>query len=233
MEDTTAPGASKRILLNLGSGPVVTRTRWQDCDGSWNVLASQLPLGLGWAARKIIGHAGNPFPSHVRYVNITKRLPFGDKTVDAVYFSHVLEHLYLDEGRHLLAESHRILKPGGLVRILVPDTEHYINSYLASRATGASSACFELNQNLMFREMESKVGILRKLYTSLTDFHSHKFMYDRSYLAECLATAGFSEIQEAAFLQSRIPEIAEVELPGRVGAGLGFGFEAKRPQLDA
>jgi predicted SAM-dependent methyltransferase len=227
MEDTIQ---NRRLLVNLGCGPFTKKTRWEDFDGSWNLLASQLPLGIGWTARQLMGHEGRAFPQHVRYADITKRLPFADQSVDAIYFSHVLEHLHLDEGNYLLNECFRVLKPNGVVRILVPDTEHYIATYLANAKAGASDACFELNKNLMYRPVSAraKTSFLRRLYTAATDFHSHKFMYDRAFLARCMAEARFSEIQEVSFGRSRIAEISDVELPGRIGDGLGFGLEAIR-----
>lgn len=45
-------------------------------------------------------------------------LPFRDSSVDEVYASHILEHL--PRWEELLFEIHRVLKPGGLLRIRVP-----------------------------------------------------------------------------------------------------------------
>lgn len=42
---------------------------------------------------------------------------------DAVFASHVLEHLYRHEVAMALAEFHRVLKPGGHVRLHVPDLQ--------------------------------------------------------------------------------------------------------------
>ena len=64
-----------------------------------------------------------PADSSVRACDISKGLPFDDGQFDAVYHSHVLEHLDPAAGRALLAECLRVLKPGGVVRIVVPDLE--------------------------------------------------------------------------------------------------------------
>lgn len=42
---------------------------------------------------------------------------------DAVYCSHSLEHLYPHEVGVALQEFHRVLKPGGVALVLVPDLE--------------------------------------------------------------------------------------------------------------
>lgn len=221
---------AKRCLVNLGCGPAVMETSWQDYDGSWNVLASRLPFGLGRLTRRLLQHHGEGYPAHVRYLDVNRRLPFGDQTVDAVYFSHLLEHLHLDEGCRLLAECRRILKPDGIIRVVVPDTEYFLAGYSANILAGKSDACLILNQKLWYRPLVGKGGFLRGLYTAITDFHSHKFMYDRRFLADRLAAVGFVSIKEAQYGVSLIPEIAEVELKDRIGNGAGFGFEAIRPQ---
>ncbi len=219
---------TQRILINLGCGPMAARTRWQDYDGSWNVLASHLPFGIGWLVKKLLGHRGSGFPKHVRYLDVTRRLPFADQSVDVVYFSHVLEHLYLDEGRRLLMECHRILKPGGIIRVLVPDTEYFLKNYLSKASAKEVGACMELNERLGYRLLTGRGNMLRRLYAAAADFHTHKFMYDRQYLAECLSQVGFVSLEEAIFGISRVPEVSEVESESRVGNGLGFGFEAVR-----
>lgn len=62
--------------------------------------------------------------------DIRKGLPFPDCTFDAVYSSHLLEHLSEKEAGLLLKEKFRILKPGGICRIGVPDLEQICKNYL-------------------------------------------------------------------------------------------------------
>ena len=57
-------------------------------------------------------------------------LPFENDSCDAVYHSHVLEHLTKDDGKKLLAECFRVLKPGGVARVVVPDLERIAQDYL-------------------------------------------------------------------------------------------------------
>ncbi len=66
----------------------------------------------------------------VRVYDIRKGLPYPRDFFDAVYHSHLLEHLTPEQGRHLLAECHRVLRPGGVLRIVVPDLERIARLYL-------------------------------------------------------------------------------------------------------
>jgi predicted SAM-dependent methyltransferase len=57
-------------------------------------------------------------------------LPFPENRFQAVYASHVLEHLAPEAGLRLLRECHRVLRPDGIARIVVPDLETIARTYL-------------------------------------------------------------------------------------------------------
>ncbi|MBL9118707.1 MAG: methyltransferase domain-containing protein [Phycisphaerae bacterium] len=71
-----------------------------------------------------------PATPEVLRVDLREPLPFGNGEFDGVYASHVLEHLSPARGRRLVAEIRRILKPGGTVRLVVPDLEALCRRYL-------------------------------------------------------------------------------------------------------
>jgi len=85
----------------------------------------------------------SPLASGVIACDVRRGLMFPAARFAACYSSHVLEHLSPEEGAALLAEMHRVLAPGGVVRVVVPDLELVARNYLATleralaRATGA------------------------------------------------------------------------------------------------
>ncbi|MDB5024599.1 MAG: Methyltransferase type 11 [Mucilaginibacter sp.] len=67
---------------------------------------------------------------YVIAVNLLNGIPFDDNSFDVVYHSQVLEHIPKNEARDFIKECYRILKPGGIVRVVVPDLENITREYL-------------------------------------------------------------------------------------------------------
>jgi len=66
----------------------------------------------------------------VLYFKNGSRLPFDDLSIDFIYTSHTIEHLFEEDVQALFSEFYRVLKYGGGMRIVAPNAEYYINSYL-------------------------------------------------------------------------------------------------------
>ena len=71
-----------------------------------------------------------PLSPQVRLWDVSHGLPFGSEQVDACYASHILEHLTREQARAMLVESFRVLRPGGIIRLAVPDLEAIVREYL-------------------------------------------------------------------------------------------------------
>jgi SAM-dependent methyltransferase len=72
-------------------------------------------------------HASDP---RVRRFNLLKGFPYPDNHFEVVYSSHVLEHFTREQAQFLLSEANRVLKPGGILRIVVPDLAGTCKEYL-------------------------------------------------------------------------------------------------------
>ena len=62
--------------------------------------------------------------------DLRRGVPFADEQFDVVYHSHLLEHFPRPQARAFLRETYRVLKPGGMTRIAVPDLERIAQVYL-------------------------------------------------------------------------------------------------------
>lgn len=67
----------------------------------------------------------------VRRWDVRHPLPYPAECFDAVYGSHILEHLAPDVGKRMVADLKRVLKPGGVIRLVVPDLERICRALLA------------------------------------------------------------------------------------------------------
>ena len=67
-------------------------------------------------------HGGTTSTAGIVHYDIrSDALPYGDETVSNVYASHVIEHVENEHVERFLSEAHRVLKPGGVLRIACPD----------------------------------------------------------------------------------------------------------------
>lgn len=72
----------------------------------------------------------NAASPEVIIADLRRGIPFPAGAFDVVYHSHVLEHLPRPKARDMIAECHRVLKAGGLIRVVVPDLESLAREYL-------------------------------------------------------------------------------------------------------
>jgi predicted SAM-dependent methyltransferase len=98
--------------INLGCGPIYVET------SDW--------LNLDFVSSS----------SAVRQVNLLDPLPLADDSFEVVYSSHFLEHIPRTLVPGFLAECFRILKPGGVLRLVLPDLENLCREYLDRRDSG-------------------------------------------------------------------------------------------------
>ena len=81
---------------------------------------------------------GSRFPENIEYGDIVKGLPILDNSCKAVYCSHVLEHLSLEDFRKALRNMYRILEAGSIFRLVLPDLEYFIKEYIGNFSSEAS-----------------------------------------------------------------------------------------------
>ena len=65
----------------------------------------------------------------IKKANILDGLPYEDNSFDVVYSSHFIEHIPVDQIEFFFNDVYRILKPGGLIRLVTPDLEFLNNEY--------------------------------------------------------------------------------------------------------
>lgn len=227
------------VRLNLGCG-LMTPEAWVNVDGSWNARLAKHPIirrtlsKIGLLSRDQLNV---PWNSNVFIHDIRKGLPFPDESASAIYASHVLEHLYVEEAQQAIREAYRVLVPGGVIRVVVPDLSAIVQEYIDLSARGQALQDSDLrpadqfNQKLLMRWPSPKASkSLYRVYGAWQDFHSHKWMYDLDSLTHLLRREGFVEVEGKSCHESRMEDIKSVEDPTRILHGAGVCVEGVRPQ---
>mgnify|MGYP001263031083 CR=1 FL=1 len=112
-------------------------------------------------------------------LDLRYKLPFNDNQFEGIFSEHTLEHLYPSEALKLLNEIYRILKPGGILRLVVPDLKIYINYY--------NNKDISLGRNYKF-------GC--EAIWNLTQNFSHRTVWDSEMLIYYLKQNGFINCKE-------------------------------------
>ena len=100
------------LNVNLGCGPVfVDSPEWLNLDHS-------------------------PTSTSVKQANLLATLPVDSNSCEVVYSSHFLEHIPREKVGLFLGECLRIMRPGGVLRLVLPDFEEMCREYLAQRNAG-------------------------------------------------------------------------------------------------
>lgn len=74
--------------------------------------------------------------SGVQQADLLGRLPLSDNSTQLVYSSHFLEHIPKPQVADFLSECLRVLKPGGVLRLVLPDLQNMARTYLQLRDDG-------------------------------------------------------------------------------------------------
>lgn len=91
--------------------------------------------------------------------DLTRGIPFADAAFDAVYTSHFVEHLSRPEAFAVLNECRRVLRPGGVIRVVVPDLEGLVRAYLGTlEKARQGSRLAAANYDWLLLEMFDQVG---------------------------------------------------------------------------
>jgi len=183
----------QRTYVQFGAG-FSAPPGWLSYDVSPTLRVQKLPL-VGPALARLSGNA-DPFPAALRYGDIVKGLPLALGSVDALYASHVLEHLALADMRRALANAFALLRPGGVFRLIVPDLLQRARDYVERAERGDAGASHAFMRGTYLGREARPAGALGRLRAIIGN-SEHLWMWDYPAMAEELKRAGFVDIRRA------------------------------------
>lgn len=168
-------------------------------------------------------------PDNIVVHDLSKGIPFDNDSVDVVYHSHVLEHIDRDKVKLFLNEVKRVLRPGGVHRIVVPDFETLCREYI-----NHVDACDNSPQKIINHEdyiaaiieqsvrKESAISKKQKPFKRLIENillgdarkrgETHQWMYDRITLKKILVSLGYQDVKIQSFNTSCIHDWNKIGL---------------------
>ncbi len=169
----------------------------------------------GWLNIDIV-----PYDNRSVVMKLPKGLKaFKENSIPYIYMSHVLEHLdYRTEALNAAKECHRLLKPGGVLRIVVPGIERIIQAYVKN-----DGEFFQIQRQ---RHPSWCTTKLEHLMYALQQNGQHKFGYDFETVSKLLSQAGFKRIINSDYNLSQEEEL-RIDYHGR---GLSLFVEAVKTE---
>jgi predicted SAM-dependent methyltransferase len=134
--------------------------------------------------------------------DITARWPFEDASADFIYSEHVLEHFDIATARGIFSEIFRVLKPGGVVRIAMPDLDNLIREY-------QSPKWLEQEWIQKFGYANHFATSCEMMNTAMRDW-GHLFIYNKEQIELELNRFG-AKIVHQHFGKSKHPELKNLE----------------------
>jgi SAM-dependent methyltransferase len=182
------------------------------------------PAGLSRTGMKLnLGCGTNHLPgwqNHDIDIDITRKLPWTDGAAEAIFIEHCVEHVHVHQAIRFFEEAYRVLRPGGVLRVVVPSIEKI-------RKLGTRE----------YFEFTKKWGGEASLHGALTSIifhHGHQMIWTASVMHEALLYAGFGEVHEREIGESAFEQLQGIEGHGKV-IGDAFNsiesmvFEARKP----
>ncbi|MEI9913710.1 MAG: methyltransferase domain-containing protein [Candidatus Saccharibacteria bacterium] len=169
----------KVIKLNIGCGTDYKRG-WINVDNNSDNNIKK--LDLNWDLR-------NP-------------LPFADNSVDFVFNEHFFEHLTIEESEPIMADLMRVLKPGGIMRVAMPDLREVVKAYLDPNW---NKKAFIKQFGLEFVQTPAEM-LNMNFY-----WWGHRWLYDWEELQRRLKERGYNKYKKCSLRNSSHKELKNLE----------------------
>lgn len=169
----------KKIKLNVGCGTDY-KEGWINIDNNSDENIERLDLNF----------------------DLRNPLPFKDKSVDYIFNEHFIEHLTIEESQQAIKDFMRVLKPGGVMRIAMPNLEESIEIYADKNWKKRG---FIKEHGLQF--VETPAELLNMSFR----WWGHKWLYDWTELRRRLKQAGYRNVKRCQHSKSSHEHLRNLE----------------------
>jgi predicted SAM-dependent methyltransferase len=239
-EKIAARAEHNEILFHLGKATQLSLLKCKDLVsfGRGRIIADYLrahpvrKLQLGSGLKLLDGWLNTDcslFFKSKCFLDVTRPFPLADKTFDYVFTEHLIEHLSYPEGFAMLKECHRVLKPGGGIRVACPDLRIHVGLYAAIKTEAQKQFIKTMVDNSL-----PHIRIYKESFVINNSMRNwgHKFIYDEETLKAALESAGFVGVGRFNPGESDDPNLQGLESTGPGNEAKCFEtqvLQAKRP----
>lgn len=143
-----------------------------------------------------------PAPAIDLAADLTREMPLRSGSVDLIHCEDFIEHVDAAAGKLVLQECNRVLRSGGVVRILTPDLRALVEEIYVRRDPRHLRWC---------RAYLSSEDPCAALNMHMRMGGDHRFIYDEDHLTAQLREAGFG-VRRVRYNWSPVPELRYLDL---------------------
>jgi predicted SAM-dependent methyltransferase len=176
---------------------------------------------LGVVGQATLNFARAAVQKDIVWADAARRIPLPDASAMVLYNSHMLDCLGRTAARKFLAEAHRVLMPGGILRIALADLLRHARRYVEETKDA------DVFVGALLLTDDDPKGARAALRRVAVGFREHRWMYDARSLIRLLEACGFRDAVELAPGTTTIPDPGELNLREREEES--FYVEARRP----
>jgi len=184
-------------------------------------------LHIGAGPNRLGGWLNSDLIAGDVYIDLCKPLPLPDGGLAYMFGEHVIGHLSEGHAVAVLSEAHRVLRPGGVLRLTTPDLAKLIALYADANPA--------VRRDAYTRHLEETTGKPARrpaqMLNDLLRLWGIRYTYDEEDLVAKLREAGFIEVQRVEPGESRHSTLRGVERHGDpwVNRAEALCIEATRP----
>jgi len=157
--------------------------------------------------------------------DLTNGIPASDNSLEVVYHSHMLEHLTNKEGIQFLQECNRVLQPGAVMRLLVPDLEKFSKKYHEK-----DDFFFDAYRKEALDDDRDLYPTRAAVFMGMLHNHGHKMGYDLETLSHVLHKIGFVSVKKTMYQESQLSDIQDIEPYAPLRAAESLCVECEKPR---